>query len=169
MSPLRDAVRIRGRHPGPQPHLSPTFQDFAKEIHILSTAGTLEVLNTDHVSAPHTGGWTKAPPELVERFLAATEDLPGTTRRPMFGFPAVFANGYMFSGLHQDRWVVRLTDADLAELAAQGGRPFEPMPGRPMSGYLALPADIASDPAAARPWVERALANVLAMSPKPGR
>jgi TfoX/Sxy family transcriptional regulator of competence genes len=87
----------------------------------------------------------------------------------MFGFPAVFANGYMFSGLHQDNWVVRLTDTDLSELAAQGGVPFEPMPGRPMRGYLALPAAVAGDPAAARPWVERALANVLAMPAKAGR
>ena len=121
------------------------------------------------MTTPHAGGWTKAPPDLVERFLAATEGLPGATRRPMFGFPAVFANGYMFSGLHQDRWLVRLAETDLAELAAAGGVPFEPMPGRPMRGYLALPPAIADDPVAARPWVERALANVVAMPPKGGR
>jgi hypothetical protein len=47
-----------------------------------------------------------------------------------------------------------------------GGTRFEPMPGKPMRGYLAFPADMVADPDALQPWLERALAHVLQMPPK---
>jgi hypothetical protein len=40
------------------------------------------------------------------------------------------------------------------------------MPGRPMREYLVLPATLASNPAAMRPWLERALANARDLPPK---
>ena len=97
----------------------------------------------------HRGGWTKAPGDLGE---------PGVERRQMFGYPACFVGGHMFTGLHQDRWVVRLGDADRAELARDGGTAFEPMPGRPMKGYLVLPANLI-EIESVRPWLARALAH----------
>jgi hypothetical protein len=72
----------------------------------------------------------------------------------------------MFTGLHQDRWVIRLPDEARAALAEAGGTPFEVMPGRPMREYLVLPATLASNPAAMRPWLERALANARDLPPK---
>jgi len=104
--------------------------------------------------------WAKSPPDLIERFDAGTAEVvsePGVERRQMFGYPACFVNGNMFTSLHQDRWVVRLGDADRDSLAQLGGGSFEVMPGREMKGYLVLPAEL-SEPEAARPWVERALA-----------
>jgi TfoX/Sxy family transcriptional regulator of competence genes len=118
---------------------------------------------------PHAGGWSRSPQELIDRFEVDTAWLlaePGVERRKMFGYPACFANGHMFTGLHQDRWVVRLPDEARAELAAAGGTPFEVMPRRPMREYLELPATLVSDPAAMRPWLERALANVRELPPK---
>ncbi len=118
---------------------------------------------------PHAGAWSRSPQELVDRFEEGTAWLlaePGVERRKMFGYPACFGNGYMFTGLHQDRWVIRLADDDRAELAAAGGTQFEPMPGRSMGGFLVLPEPLASDPVAIRPWLERALANVRALPPK---
>ena len=87
----------------------------------------------------------------------------------MFGYPAAFANGHMFSGLHQDRWVVRLPEEARTALIALGGTSFEPMPGRPMREYVVLPPEIAVDTTAVRPWLERSLAFVLSLPPKPGR
>lgn len=110
--------------------------------------------------SPHSGAWPKSPPELVARFEDGTAwllDEPGVARRQMFGYPACFVNGNMFTSLHEDRWVVRLGDQDQAELEGLGGGPFEVMPGRQMKGYLVLPAVLA-EPDAARPWLERALA-----------
>lgn len=119
--------------------------------------------------AEGTGSWGRAPAELVERFGAILAEIPGAETRKMFGYPAGFANGYMFTGLYEDRWIVRLPTDAIDELAALGGEPFEPMPGRQMRGYLALPRPLVADHDALLPWLERALAHVLVMPPKKGR
>ena len=110
--------------------------------------------------------WEKAPPALVAAFDAAMAQIPGVERRQMFGYPAAFSGGHLVTGLFEDRWMVRLPDDALAELAAAGGGPFEPMPGRPMRGYLTFPREMVGDPAELRPWLDRALAHVRAMPPK---
>ena len=43
------------------------------------------------------------------------------------------------------------------------------MPGRPMREYLVLPPETAADPAAAEPWLDRALAYVEQLPPKKKR
>jgi TfoX/Sxy family transcriptional regulator of competence genes len=117
------------------------------------------------------GGMTfhKAPPELVERFAEVMAAVPDAQLRKMFGYPAAFANGYMFTGLHEDRWVIRLPDEARSELAAIGATPFEPMPGRPMRGFVVLPEALVADRDALVPWLNQALAHVLSLPPKPGR
>lgn len=109
----------------------------------------------------HPTTWHGSPPALVERFEAATEPLlaePGVERRKMFGYPACFVAGNLFTSLFGDRWIVRLADDHLAALAAAGGASFEPMPGRPMTGYLALPPELTElDVVGA--WLEKALAR----------
>jgi hypothetical protein len=123
------------------------------------------------MAASSAGGWSKSPPELVERFEAGTAaflEEPGVRRRQMFGYPACFADGHMFTSLFRDRWVVRLPADALAELALLGGSGFEPMPGRPMTGYALLPPDLA-DADAAHPWLSRALAYTRTLPPKKAR
>ena len=111
-------------------------------------------------------GWSKAPPELVDAFDAALAELPEAVLRPMFGYPAGFARGQLFTGLFEDRWFVRLSDDERAELAAAGGGPFEPMPGRPMREYVTLPADLVADPVARRAWLGRSLRYAESLPPK---
>jgi len=110
--------------------------------------------------------WRKAPQELVERFTDTLAGVPGAEVRKMFGYPAAFANGHMFTGLHQEHWVVRLPEASRAELTAAGGTPFEPMPGRPMREYVVLPASLIDDPDGLQPWLDAALAHVVTLPPK---
>jgi TfoX/Sxy family transcriptional regulator of competence genes len=111
------------------------------------------------MASPHAAGWSKSPRDLVERFEKTMSEVPGTSLRKMFGYPAAFAaNGHMFTGLHQDRWVIRLPDEGREELTAAGGTPFEPMPGRPMREYLVLPGAVLADPGALESWLERARA-----------
>ncbi len=116
-----------------------------------------------------SGGWKKSPPELVDRFLAETSELPGLEQRQMFGYPAAFANGHLVTSLHEANWIVRLPEDGIAELTRLGATPFEPMPGRPMRGYAAFPPDMVVNAEALRPWLERALAHVLQIPPKKGR
>jgi hypothetical protein len=117
----------------------------------------------------HGGNWEKAPPDLVERFTGTVSAMPEASVRKMFGYPAGFANGHLFTGLFGSGWFVRLPEADRAELAAAGGTAFEPMPGRPMRDYLLLPPPIAEDRAAAAPWLTRALEHVQQLPPKTKR
>jgi TfoX/Sxy family transcriptional regulator of competence genes len=113
-------------------------------------------------------GFSKAPPELVERFGAITGEIPDAERRQMFGYPAVFVGGNLVTSLHESRWIVRLPDEDRAALLALPGTgPFEPMPGRPMNGYVALSPPIVDDDAVVRHWVDRAMAFGRRLPPKP--
>lgn len=111
--------------------------------------------------------WSKSPAELQEAFRAALDRFPDAERRQMFGYPAAFANGNMWTGLHQANWVVRLPDAPRAELLTiDGAAPFEPMPGRPMTGFATLPPSVLSDPDALHGWLGRAWEGAMAMPPK---
>src|SRR5918994_3754919 len=60
----------------------------------------------------------KSPPELVARFEAAAERFPEAQRRKMFGYPALFVGGNLVTGLFADSWMIRLGEADLAEIMA---------------------------------------------------
>jgi TfoX/Sxy family transcriptional regulator of competence genes len=84
----------------------------------------------------------------------------------MFGFPAAFTNTQMFASLFNDSMIVRLSDADRTALIAQGARPFEPMPGRPMREYVAVPDDVRSSPSRLRTWLTKAHAYATALPPK---
>jgi TfoX/Sxy family transcriptional regulator of competence genes len=115
---------------------------------------------------PHQGEWAKAPPELAERFSATVSPMPGAQVRKMFGYPAGFVNGHLFTGIFAQSWFVRLPDDQRAELAAAGGTEFSPMPGRPMREYLVLPNSLAATADVAEPWVQRALEFVSQLPPK---
>lgn len=117
---------------------------------------------------PH-GDWEKAPPELAERFSETVSALPGAQVRKMFGYPAGFVNGHLFTGIFAASWFVRLPDDARSELAAAGGTEFSPMPGRPMREYLVMPQVMATDANAAEPWVRQALAFVSQLPPKAKR
>ena len=111
--------------------------------------------------------WRKAPPELVDAFSTLVARFPELERRKMFGYPAAFLGGHLTTALHEDRWMVRLADADRAELLARpGASTFEPMAGRPMREYVILPADVVADPEGSAAWVSRAVAHVRTLPPK---
>jgi TfoX/Sxy family transcriptional regulator of competence genes len=113
------------------------------------------------------GAWRKSSEELQQRFQAGVAGIDGLEVRQMFGYPAAFIGGNLTTSLHQESWIVRLDDVERASRLEAGWSTFEPMPGRPMRGYVALPAEVASDPDQARSWVERAAAYVRTLPPKP--
>ncbi len=112
----------------------------------------------------------KSPPELVERFdriVGGLSNTPAFERRKMFGYPSLFVGGNLATGLHGPGWLVRLPPGELASLlATPGARPFEPMPGRPMTGYGFLPPDVVADDAAVAGWVRRSLAFAATLPAK---
>ena len=102
-----------------------------------------------------------------ELFRALLPDAPGVSTRPMFGQLSGFVNGNMFLCLFGDRIAIKLPDDEAAELLrVSGAAPFEPMEGRPMRGYLALPEAWHQHPEQAAPWVDRSLAYVASLPAK---
>jgi TfoX/Sxy family transcriptional regulator of competence genes len=116
-----------------------------------------------------TPRWRKSSPELIERFDAALPDDPRVERRQMFGYPAAFANGQLFTGLHQEDLMVRLGDVERAKLLAlPGAKPFEPMPGRTMREYAVVPPALHANRRALRAWMAKALGYVFSLPPRTG-
>jgi TfoX/Sxy family transcriptional regulator of competence genes len=100
-------------------------------------------------------------PKPSEQAKAAFQKLvppdPNVTTRPMFGNLAGFVNGNMFCGLFGEDLFVRVSDDDQARVRKQGGRPFEPMPGRAMTGYVMVPVGWQKKPDATSAWIVTAL------------
>lgn len=111
----------------------------------------------------------KSPPELVERFVTLIATMPELQKRSMFGYPCAFASDQMATGLFGADWMIRLPEDGREELVAQGGAPFSPMPGRPMREYVTFPRSMLDDEGALRAWVERSLAYVRSLPPKPAK
>ena len=99
--------------------------------------------------------WKPASDAWMSAFDQATADVPAVQRRKMFGYPAAFVNGKMAAGLHEVGLVLRLSAEDQKALLAKGGRPFEPMPGRVMGGFIVAPAAMADRPAELKRWLQR--------------
>jgi hypothetical protein len=110
--------------------------------------------------------FTKSPPELVERFAAVLGRFPDAERRKMFGFPAAFVGGNMATGLFRDRWLVRLPAGEVGAAIAGGAESFEPMPGKPMKGFVAIPREDVDDDGRIGAWIERGVATARALPPK---
>jgi hypothetical protein len=80
--------------------------------------------------------------DLVER----TEGGP-VSHGTMFGSPGLRTGRKFFAIWWHEQLVVKLPADRLQELVAAGeGRVFEPMPGRPMNGWVLLQASAEWDP-----------------------
>jgi len=95
--------------------------------------------------------------EARQAFAQLVPSGPAITMKPMFGNLAGFVNGNMFAGLFGEDLFVRLPDDEAAAVRRDGGRDFEPMAGRAMTGYVLVPADWRARPEAVAPLVERAM------------
>jgi TfoX/Sxy family transcriptional regulator of competence genes len=111
--------------------------------------------------------WKKASPEMSELLANALGPFPAEKRK-MFGFPAYFANGNMFTGIFEDVIILRLADADRDQLRAtyDEATPFEPMEGRPMREYLVLPESLYADREAHDHWLQRSFSWASGLPPR---
>lgn len=112
-------------------------------------------------------------PKPSERAVRAFESLlpsgPTIERRTMFGQPSAFSDGHLFFGVFGDQLILRLSEADRAELEREGGTPFEPMPGRPMSEYRTIPEALLSDRSKVKKWIARSIDYCTRLPPKAPR
>ncbi|GAC1482914.1 MAG: hypothetical protein PVSMB9_08730 [Candidatus Dormibacteria bacterium] len=98
----------------------------------------------------------KSTAEATTAFLGLVPKDPSLTTRPMFGNMAAFVNGNMFAGLFGDELFVRLPESEREKLKKDGGKDFEPMPGRAMTGYVCVAAGWRVKPAQARASIAQA-------------
>lgn len=107
------------------------------------------------------------PQALVDLFhLVMPRDVE---QREMGGSPAGIVNGNMFMRVRKQQFVLRLSEADRAELAQlPGTAAFEPVPGRPMTEYVVLPEEVLRDQQALSGWVKRSLAYTRGLAPQAG-
>ena len=109
-----------------------------------------------------------SPDELVQLFGRIMKALPGAETRKMFGYPAAFVNGQMFSGLHDESMIIRLSSDDLKRFfQLPDVRPFEPMPGRPMKEYALVPAALLASENDLISWLEKSFDYVKGLPAKP--
>jgi TfoX/Sxy family transcriptional regulator of competence genes len=108
----------------------------------------------------------KADEETKEYFRSVVPDHPAVTVRPMFGNLSAFVNGNMFMGVFGTSLFVRLPEVDHEAILEAGGAPFEPMPGRPMRGYMLLPSVWRDEPERIHEWVTRSLDWAEELPPK---
>ncbi len=110
----------------------------------------------------------KKPSEALGSILAdAVADLDCQPRK-MFGCPCYFVNNNMFAGVHEDNLILRLSPEDREAIAAEHDEVghFEPMAGRPMREYMALPEPVDDEEATLLRWVDRAYAFAASLPPK---
>jgi TfoX/Sxy family transcriptional regulator of competence genes len=111
--------------------------------------------------------WTKSPQSLIDLFDKSVPSDPSVSRRKMFGYPAAFANDSLFIGLHQDDFIMRLSEPDRVRFSAQyGDRIFEPMKGRPMREYVRLPEELLTNARKRNSWIKRSLDYAQGIKPK---
>lgn len=115
------------------------------------------------------GAWKKAPQELVDLFTEALKSVPEAQPRKMFGYPAAFVNGQMFTGIFADRMFLRLDEADREEMGRLGGGPFEPMPGRPMREYAVVALAVLRSKPKLTAWLKRSFDYAASLGPKKKR
>jgi TfoX/Sxy family transcriptional regulator of competence genes len=114
--------------------------------------------------------WTKSPQSLIDLFDKSVPPSSSVSLRKMFGYPVAFANGNLFIGLHQNDFIMRLSDEDRARFSAKyGERIFEPMKGRPMREYVRLPEELLTDARKRAPWIKRSLEYAEGIKPKARR
>ncbi len=111
--------------------------------------------------------WRRVPPENVAIFGQVLKQFPDAEPRSMFGCPCAFFQGNMFTGLHQEGMIFRLSPEDRASfLALPRAAPFVPMEGRPMREYVVAPAEMLTSPDELEKWMGRALDFAKGLPPK---
>jgi TfoX/Sxy family transcriptional regulator of competence genes len=111
--------------------------------------------------------WKKPSPELssiLEKALKGME----ARNKPMFGCPAYFVGDNWFSGVHEDRLLVRLNEKDREKMWAQhpDAQLFEPMPGRVMKEFVVLPPAVVDDTKELKKWLKLGHAYSATLPPK---
>jgi len=111
--------------------------------------------------------WKKSPPELLD-FIAEKMKNVDCGYRKIFGYPAYFINGNMFTGVFADKLFLRLSEEDITKIMRDCKEisTFEPMQGRPMKGYVFIPKSAYLNNAFFDEWLGKSIKFVSSLPAK---
>jgi TfoX/Sxy family transcriptional regulator of competence genes len=111
--------------------------------------------------------WKKVSLELSELLENSLEDF-ACQKKKMFGCPAYFVNNNMFTSVHQDNIILRLSEDDRKKIKNDfdEAEPFEPMEGRVMKEYIVVPEVLYSDAETFDSWLNRSFDYASGLPPK---
>ena len=111
--------------------------------------------------------WKKPSPELEEIVEKAVGKYECGMKK-MFGSRMYFVNDNMWTGVHQDSLIIRMSEEDRGEIlrAYPEVSMFEPMPGRIMTEYIQFPESFVRDQDMLKKWIDRSYDFVAGMPPK---
>jgi TfoX/Sxy family transcriptional regulator of competence genes len=111
--------------------------------------------------------WEKSSATLIDLFTELAPKDPRVQQKKMFGWPSCFVNGNLFTGLHKESVLLRLSEKDQAAcLRLEGTAEFEPMPGRKMKGYVVFSNPLARDRKELSKWIAVSLEYASALPVK---
>ncbi len=111
--------------------------------------------------------WKKSPQDLVD-FIIEKMKGKNCDFKKMFGYPAFFVNGNMFTGLFADNLFLRLSDSDKEKITKEyhGVGTFEVMPGRVMKDYVTIPKEVYCDEKTFDRWLDKSMKYASSLPPK---
>lgn len=111
--------------------------------------------------------WKKVSEELSDLLADALVDFD-CNKRMMFGCPAYFVNNNMFTGVHQDNIMIRLSESDRSAIQTKydEAQPFEPMKGRVMKEYMLVPESLYNDSEEFNSWLNKSFEYASSLPPK---
>jgi hypothetical protein len=111
--------------------------------------------------------WAKSSAELVGLFSELAPKDKHVQQKKMFGWPCCFVNGNLFTGLHKESMLFRLSEKDRAIfLRLDGTAVFEPMPGRKSKATVVFTNPMAQDRKELGKWIARSLDYASALPAK---
>ncbi len=111
--------------------------------------------------------WKKPNPELEEMLDEAIVSYECHMKK-MFGSRMYFVNNNMWTGVHRDNLIMRLSEEDRGIILRKYPEVemFEPMAGRIMTEYIDLPESFIRDQKKLNEWLDRSYGFVSSMPPK---
>ncbi|MEX0961697.1 MAG: TfoX/Sxy family protein [Simkaniaceae bacterium] len=111
--------------------------------------------------------WKKSSEELKEKFISTLLKYSGVDHKKMFGYPCCFLRGNMFTGLHEENWVLRLSENDRELMTSKyEASIFAPMKGRVMKEYRIVPLSILDSEKLLNEWINRSIQYVTTLPEK---
>ncbi len=109
----------------------------------------------------------KSSPEFMEFFAKIAPVGPDIEQKKVFGYPACFVNGNMFTGLHGNSMILRLGETERQQfMQMHEAHIFEPMPGHSMKEYVVVPQSVLDDKTLLTSSIAKSLDYARTLPPK---